>query len=115
MSFQLNSYVPVLDGTNYQQWAAAMQSYLMSQGQWKCTKTGTTPPLVTTTETDGTTYTTGQEDLDKWNQDSKKAVGNIRLRLHHPWSLSSSFSPKSSMTWEKKKERRTWTQRRSAI
>ena len=25
----------MLDGTNYQQWAAAMQLYLMSQGQWR--------------------------------------------------------------------------------
>ena len=34
MSSTLNTYVPVLDGTNYQEWAARMQSYLMSQGQW---------------------------------------------------------------------------------
>jgi len=35
MSSTLNTFVPVLDGTNYQQWAAAMQSFLMSQGQWR--------------------------------------------------------------------------------
>jgi hypothetical protein len=29
MSSQLNTFVPVLDGSNYQQWAAAMQSSLV--------------------------------------------------------------------------------------
>ena len=33
MSSQLTNLIPVLDGTNYQQWSAAMQSFLMSQGQ----------------------------------------------------------------------------------
>ena len=38
MSSTLQTFIPVLNGTNYQQWAAAMQSYLMLQGQWKvCT------------------------------------------------------------------------------
>ena len=45
MSSQLTSLVPVLDGTNYNQWAAAMQSFLMSQGQWWCTKPGFKPPV----------------------------------------------------------------------
>ena len=31
MSSQLSTYIPVLNGTNYQEWAARMQSYLMSQ------------------------------------------------------------------------------------
>ena len=35
----LTQLVPVLDGTNYQQWASAMQSFLMSQGQWGCITT----------------------------------------------------------------------------
>src|SRR5258708_11101875 len=89
MSSKLSSLVPVLDGTNYQQWAASMQSYLMSKGQWKCTKLPANPPTVKTTTVlateDSLAYTTteGQEELDKWNQDSEKALGNIRLRLHY--------------------------------
>ena len=38
MSSQLTNLVSVFNGTNYQQWATAMQSFLMSQGQWKCIK-----------------------------------------------------------------------------
>ena len=44
MSSQLTNLVPVFDGTNYPQWAAAMQSFLMSQGQWKCIKGGADVP-----------------------------------------------------------------------
>ena len=35
MSSSLTTLVPVLDGTNYQQWASAMKSFLLSQGQWR--------------------------------------------------------------------------------
>jgi hypothetical protein len=91
MSSQLSSYVPILDGTNYQQWAPAMQSFLMSQGQWKCTrdnKSGPTWP----SEEEGKE---GDEDykpavkgddtdtLTEWIDTQEKALGNIRLRLHH--------------------------------
>ena len=51
MSSQLTNLVLVLDSTNYQQWSAAMQSFLMSQGQWKCTKDGADAPTITTTTT----------------------------------------------------------------
>ena len=49
MSSQLTNLVPVLDSTNYQQWSAAMQSFLMSQGQWKRTGEGADTPTITTT------------------------------------------------------------------
>ena len=52
MSSQLTNLVPVLDGTNYQQWSTAMQSFLMSQGQWKCTKEGADAPIISTTTTE---------------------------------------------------------------
>jgi hypothetical protein len=48
MSSQLSTFVPVLNSSNYQQWAAAMQSYLMAQGLWRCTKSGVTPPTIGT-------------------------------------------------------------------
>ena len=35
-----------------QQWSVAMQSFLMSQGQWKCTKNGAEAPNTTTTITE---------------------------------------------------------------
>ena len=92
MSSQLTNLVPVLDSTNYQQWSAAMQPFLMSQGQWKCTKPGAVPPGAPTAEAEAeaegepstsVTATTGKEDLASWNKDAEKALGNIRLRLHH--------------------------------
>ena len=86
MSSQLNSFVPVLDGTNYQQWASSMQSYLLSQGQWNCVKAGATPPVVVTLTSDNPEVEdtkTGEEEKTKWLETADKALGNIRLRLHH--------------------------------
>src|SRR5882762_7295705 len=88
MSSQLTNLVPVLDGVNYQQWASAMQSFLMSQGQWKCTKLSATTPVVTgkgkgkdKDEPEGPEVT--ESDLAAYLEDAEKALGNIRLRLHH--------------------------------
>ena len=90
MSSTLNTYVPVLEGPNYQKWVAAMQSYLMSQGQWHVIKTQPNPPGVTetmTTSGEGKEATTTKEfstdALEAWEELNTKAVGNIRLCLHH--------------------------------
>ena len=72
MTSQLNNFIPVLDGTNYQQWAATMQSYLMSQGQWKCVKTGATAPALK--EEDGES---NQGEIDSWLENEEKALGNM--------------------------------------
>ena len=82
MSSQLTSFVPVLDGTNYQQWTSSMQSYLMSQGQWKCVKPGATAPILKSEATSEDKVTGTQDDIDAWHKDEEKALGNIRLRLH---------------------------------
>jgi len=79
MSSTLNTFVPVLTGTNYQQWAAAMQSYLMSQGQWPVTKS----PLSSLYPVKETDSKFDQEKQDKLQDLNDKAVGNIRLRLQH--------------------------------
>src|SRR5882757_8280853 len=82
MSSQLTNLVPVLDGTNYLQWASAMQSYLMSQGQWWCTKPGFEPPVFRKTEaTEHTPETSNAQEVNTWVIDSEKAMGNICLRL----------------------------------
>src|SRR5882757_5001963 len=84
MSSQLTSLVPVLDGTNYNQWAAAMQSFLMSQGQWWCTKPGFEPPVFEKIEaTKHSPATSNAAEVEEWETDSEKVLGNIRLRLHH--------------------------------
>jgi len=85
MSSTLASFVPVLDGTNYQQWAAQMQSFLMAQGQWAITRNGVPPkvaPKATSSTskaaaTDEEVETISEDDLEK----NSKALGNIRLRL----------------------------------
>ena len=84
MSSQLTNLVPVLDGTNYQQWSTAMQSFLMSQGQWKCTKDGAEALNTTTTVTEveggpSVSVTAGKEEIASWNEDAEKALGNIHL------------------------------------
>ena len=79
MSSQLTNLVPVFNGTNYQQWAAAMQSFLMSQGQWKCVKDGADVP--TEIKVEGSV--TNAADIVSFLEDAEKAIGNIRLRLHH--------------------------------
>ena len=92
----------MLDGTNYQQWAAAMQSYLMSQGQWcvimktapiPITKKGAPATAAPKEDEEGATTSAAiitpdevyenQDVIDSWDEDVSKAVGNIRLRLHH--------------------------------
>ena len=105
MSSQLTNLVPVLDGTNYQQWSATMQSFLMSQGQWKCTKEGADAPTIstTTTEVEGgpsTSITVGKEELASWNKDAEKALGNIRLHLHHTIGYQFNDVTSPSKLWE---------------
>ena len=80
MSSQLTSFV--LNGTNYQQWASSMQSYLMSQGQWKCVKSGAAAPVLKSEATADDKFTGTQEEIDSWHKDKEKALGNICLRLH---------------------------------
>ena len=95
MSSTLQTFVPVLDGTNYQQWAAAMQSYLMSQGQWKvCIVPPPTKEELDAATASSSTSTASAKASAKaaekptsnstnLEETAMKALGNIRLRLHH--------------------------------
>jgi hypothetical protein len=104
MSSQLTTFVPVLDGTNYQQWASQMQSYLMSQGQWKCTRGAPAPELKH--EKDGKTVGTAtQEDVDSWDNDCERALGNIRLRLHHTIGSQYGTTDHPADLWDELKEK----------
>src|SRR5882757_11517267 len=116
MSSQLTSLVAVLDGTNYQQWAATMQSYLMSQGQWKCVKLSAMPPtqifkseLVTPAKGEDKAvyneWVDNQDDIDSWYQDAEKALGNIRLRLHHTIGYQYTTEENPSALWATLKEK----------
>ena len=82
------SQVPILDGTNYQQWSVMMKNFLMSQNQWRCAKEGAAPPTIGTTEytdEDGSkrTETTGESAYESWIEDAEKALGNMRLRINY--------------------------------
>ena len=107
MSSQLTNLVPILDGTNYQQWAPSMQSYLMSQGQWKCTKAGTIPPTIIETRGEDNTLISrlGENELADWNENVEKALGNIRLRLHHTISYQFNEEESPSGLWSTLKEK----------
>jgi len=71
--------VPVLNGINYQRWAVSMQSYLENQGLWQCILS--TPPLPF--YMDGSSVAVNADRILEWELRNIKAVGNIRLSLHH--------------------------------
>jgi len=126
MSSTLNTFVPVLDGTNYQQWAAAMQSFLMSQGQWRVIIKDAPLPKYENSESvepikadDDTidvlatrraqaaadqaamlTEPTNQNALDEWEELVSKAVGNIRLRLHHTIAYQYAAQDDAAILWQ---------------
>ena len=100
MSSSLTSLIPVLDGTNYQQWASAMKLFLLSQGQWrvisKLTPVFEAITTAASVSTSGkkkeakedepveelTVTTDNQEAIGEFEDLNDKAVGNIHLRLH---------------------------------
>ena len=83
MSSSLNQFVPVFNGTNYREWAPAMQAYLMSAGQWKATKPSALPPAAISIKDEaGTEVVSNQSEINDWEENAEKAMGNIRLRLN---------------------------------
>ena len=101
MSSQLTNLVPVFDGTNYQQWTAAMQSFLMSQGQWKCVKDGANVPAEVKVEGS----VTNAADIVSYLEDAEKAIGNIRLRLHHTIGYQFNSEENPAALWQTLKKK----------
>ena len=112
MSSALTNLVPILDGSNYQQWAPPMRNFLKSQGRWlvlsednpadwyltpiptfTVTHDNTLNEEATATETKAkakasssasATITEDQkEEMREWAETNSKAVRNISLYLHH--------------------------------
>jgi len=98
-SSNVASHVPVLSGPNYQEWAPKMESFLMSQGQYTIL-TKARPKEPTPLKTDHDDYDKDlhmtvaadvvearheewEEKVEKLTEINLKALGNIRLRLHH--------------------------------
>ena len=90
MSSSLTSLIPILTGPNYQVWAHAMKSFLMSQGQWRVLSRPC--PYNITCDKDGNSLRESdlqnqdkidknQEKIKNWEDNNSKAVGNITLCL----------------------------------
>ena len=90
MLSSLTTLIPVLTGPNYQVWAPAMKSFLMSQGHWRVLSHPC--PYDITHDKDGNPIEgnklpsqekidENQEKIENWEDDNSKAVGNITLRL----------------------------------
>ncbi len=78
MSGQLTTYVPVLDGANYLEWARLMEAYLKVQKLWAVTS-GKWVKVVCADATKPTDDE--QEKINDWNENNDQALGNIVLRL----------------------------------
>ena len=114
MSTSLTTLVPVLNGTNYTSWAPIMQSFLMSQGQWKVVanpppkaiykKAEQTWELLTEEEDmrkamEAGDVTNQQDILDWWDLNAK-ALRNLRLRLHHTIQYNQRDATTAAQLWE---------------
>ena len=63
----VSTHVPILDGTNYREWAAQMHAYLQSVGLWLIVSSTTMAP-------------TNLAELAKWTLSDSMANGAIELR-----------------------------------
>jgi len=98
-SSNVASHVPVLSGPNYQEWAPKMESFLMAQGQYTIL-TKPRPREPTTLKSDHDDFDADlhmtvaadvadakheewEDKVNKLTKTNLKALGNIRLRLHH--------------------------------
>jgi hypothetical protein len=78
MSGQLTQYVPVLDGSNYLEWARLMEAYLKVQKLWAVTSGFYTQTI----PADAANITGDEkEEIHDWNESNDQALGNIILRL----------------------------------
>ena len=80
MNSLLERQVPVLNGQNYNQWAVAMQNFLMSQSLWHVL-TDSCPPLqVVRNEAGEITSTTTSTERKDWLKDDEQAREHIEYR-----------------------------------
>ena len=79
MSTSLTTLVPVLTGPNYTSWAPIMQSFLMSQGQWKVLTNPPPDPIKETPVDTKEAAITNQQEISDWWDLNAKALGNLRV------------------------------------
>ena len=85
----VSTHIPILDGTNYREWAAQMQAYLQSTGLWLIINGTTTAPTKTTP--------TDAQALTAWTLSDSMANGNIELCLPH--NICDLVADSSAETW----------------
>src|SRR6266446_1398515 len=74
MSNTLEKHVPTFDGSNFLEWKAQMQAYLMEKGLWRIVNGTITLPVA------GTAGAT-QADVEAWYKQDDMANGSMTLRL----------------------------------
>ncbi|PIL33227.1 hypothetical protein GSI_04677 [Ganoderma sinense ZZ0214-1] len=92
MSNGLTSFVPVLTGPNYLQWAPKMQAFLQTTGHWMQPMTKTCPTLVATPS--------NQDKVDAWNEDDTAARGSIRLRVDDSIGTAIDSKTTAKQVWD---------------
>jgi hypothetical protein len=81
MSSSLERLVPILDGTNYRDWAVLMQSYLQLQDLWEVVDGGHRMPTALTPGATTLQMTAYNAAYAAWNTADNKATGAITLRI----------------------------------
>jgi hypothetical protein len=106
MSSALTNLVPVLDGSNYQQWAPPMRNFLKSQGQW----------LILTEDNPADWYLAPVEELPfgtTADDDADEEATATETKAKAKAKASSSVSAVPKVTDEQKKEMTEWAETNS--
>ena len=100
MSSSLTTLVPVLTGPNYTTWVPMMQSFLMSQGQWKVMDPSPTAVEETLATDEKAMVLSNQEEVTTWWDLNTKALRNMRLHLHHTIAYNQRNAKTAAQLWE---------------
>ena len=86
-SSSVTTYVPILNGSNYQEWESQMTAFLRSQGLWRIINGMATHP----------DETTSPDAANKWDVSDDMAQGQITLRLDP--TIHNQVGATSTATW----------------
>ena len=100
MSSSLTTLILMLTGPNYTSWAPIIQSFLMSQGQWKVMDPPPTAVEVTPATDTKEAEISNQEEVTTWWDLNTKALRNICLHLHHTISYNQRNAKTAAQFWE---------------
>jgi hypothetical protein len=80
------SLVPILDGTNYRQWAVAMKAFIMSTGMWAYVEGRIERESLPDKKKKLAKISDARKEeicvsQNTWNKDNSMVIGQIMLRL----------------------------------